>query len=238
MAYKNSGAGFDLNTATGILFRKETMAAAATEEENVYAYEHATDFVKSFLPPGYSGNVYRLSSNWMPLIPVPAGPCKILEIGCYHGANVCSLMKTYATHEKSEIHCVDPWFDYEGYSEYKEKQPTNFTLFLRNVSKLDPQDIQKLYFYRALSEDAIPKFQDETFDIIFIDGNHETKYILEDAVLSFKKLKPGGWIVFDDMQCDIVQKSVKAFYSFYAPYFGQFFVHEGQCFAQKIHTSV
>ena len=34
-----------------------------------------------------------------------------------------------------------------------------------------------------------PKFKDEFFDIIYIDGNHEPEYVLEDAVLSFRKLK-------------------------------------------------
>jgi hypothetical protein len=36
----------------------------------------------------------------------------------------------------------------------------------------------------------IPKFEDNFFDIIYIDGkNHEPEYVLEDAVLSFRKLK-------------------------------------------------
>lgn len=206
----------------------------ASVEDTRYAYEHTTDAVKALLPVGYSGNVYRLSSNWSQVIPLPTTACKILEIGCYHGANVCSLMKTYATHEKSEIHCVDPWCDYEGYSEYKEKQPTNYSIFLNNVAKLNPRDIHKLYLYRALSEDAIPKFQDASFDIIFIDGNHETKYILEDAVLSFKKLKPGGWIIFDDMQCGEVARSVDAFYKFYKPFIGALAIYDGQCYMQKV----
>ena len=44
----------------------------------------------------------------------------------------------------------------------------------------------------------IPKFEDEFFDMIYIDGNHEPEFVLEDAVLSFRKLKKGGWMIFDD----------------------------------------
>lgn len=39
---------------------------------------------------------------------------------------------------------------------------------------------------------------DKFFDIIYIDGNHEPEYVMEDAVLSFRKLKEGGIMIFDD----------------------------------------
>lgn len=45
------------------------------------------------------------------------------------------------------------------------------------------------------SHSEIPKYQDNFFDIIYIDGNHEPEYVLEDAVLSFRKLKIGGIMI-------------------------------------------
>jgi len=38
----------------------------------------------------------------------------------------------------------------------------------------------------------------EFLDLVYIDGNHMAKYVLEDAVLSFHCLKEGGYMVFDD----------------------------------------
>jgi hypothetical protein len=38
----------------------------------------------------------------------------------------------------------------------------------------------------------------ETFDIIYIDGSHATSDVLEDAVLSYRLLKPRGVLIFDD----------------------------------------
>ena len=38
----------------------------------------------------------------------------------------------------------------------------------------------------------------ETYDIIYIDGSHATSDVLEDAVLSYRLLKPGGLLIFDD----------------------------------------
>ncbi len=56
----------------------------------------------------------------------------------------------------------------------------------------------KLVINRGYSNTEIPKFENDFFDIIYIDGNHEPEYVLEDAVLSFRKLKKNGIMIFDD----------------------------------------
>jgi len=38
------------------------------------------------------------------------------------------------------------------------------------------------------------------FDIVYIDGSHEARDVLSDAVLSFHLLKRGGTMIFDDYQ--------------------------------------
>ena len=100
-------------------------------------------------------------------------------------------MNTYASHPDSKIYCCDPWIDYKEYSEYQTAQSTNYGLFLDNISKLDLVNKNKLYIYREFSEKVLPSFQDEMFDIIYIDGNHDEKYVLQDATLAFPKLKKG-----------------------------------------------
>lgn len=52
--------------------------------------------------------------------------------------------------------------------------------------------------HRGYSHLEVPKLEDNTFDIIYIDGNHLPEYVLEDAVLCFRKLKPEGIMIFDD----------------------------------------
>ncbi len=191
------------------------------EESSNFDYSKCNETEKKYLPEGFTGNVYRLSDKWLEVIPSPENPIKILEIGSYHGANLCSLMKTYAINENSEVHCVDPWFDYIGYNEYLNSQPTNYSIFLNNISKLSPSDIQKIYIHRGLSEKIMPQFEDNYFDIIYIDGNHEKRYVLEDTIMSFKKVKPNGWLVFDDLQCPDVSDTLKVFASIYKE-----FIHE------------
>ena len=198
-----------------------------------YDYSNISDFEKTFLPEGYKGNVYNISYKWKTILEPTNEKIRILEVGAYHGANICSLVKTYATHPKSEIHCVDPWFDYSEYNEYKDEQTTNYSIFLNNICKLSPNDLQKIYIHRGLSEDIIPIFENESFDIIFIDGNHTKKFVLEDAVLAFKKLKKGGWLIMDDMQCSEVNVAVQAFCHMYVDFFNVAKLCHTQLFLQK-----
>jgi predicted O-methyltransferase YrrM len=38
----------------------------------------------------------------------------------------------------------------------------------------------------------------ESFDVVYIDGSHNQADVLEDAVLCWRLLKPGGLLIFDD----------------------------------------
>lgn len=178
-----------------------------------YDYSKISELEKAYLPSGFQGNVYNLSYKWQNIIPATDKPCKVLEIGAYHGANACSLVKTFCKNQKSEIHCVDPWADYEAYNEYKNLQASNYSIFLKNISKLDSSDVSKIYLHRISSADIDCRFSDNYFDIIYIDGNHSTFYVLQDALLSLKKLAPGGYLIFDDIQDPEVSYGLKMFVS-------------------------
>ncbi len=181
------------------------------DSDSVFHSSKIPENEKKYLPQDFDGIVYNMSYKWLEIISKPIGPIKYMEIGAFQGANVCSIMKTYASHPNSEVHCVDPWFNYDGYKEYRTTQETNYSKFLKNISKLDSSDIQKIYIHRDISKNVIPTFKDEYFDIIYVDGNHHRTYVLEDAVLAFRKLKPGGWIIFDDMNHTEVENDVQCF---------------------------
>jgi hypothetical protein len=144
----------------------------------------------------FEGTQYRLANNWYGFIPTPESPIEYLEIGTFYGANVISVSETYGKHPHSKLYCVDPWTDYEDYPEYKDKQPSIFENFSKNISNTPFPE--KFIVNRGFSNNIVPTFEDGKFDIIYIDGNHEPEYVLEDAVLSFRKLKIGGYMIFDD----------------------------------------
>ena len=198
-----------------------------------YDYSKINEFEKTQLPIGFQGNVYNLSYKCKSILPYPDAPVRIMEIGAYHGANACSYMKTYAQHPHSEVHCVDPWLDYDGYDEYQTKQPTNYSRFFRNVSLLDPKDLHKLYLHRGLSEVIVPTFANASFDIIYIDGNHALRYVLEDAIQSYHKVKRGGWLIFDDMQDKEVNRAVQMFLTTHSEGFESIQIQNAQLFMRR-----
>ena len=147
----------------------------------------------------FNGTKYRLADNWFSHVDVEqykTRPINYLEIGVFYGANLLSVANSYGLHPESKLYGVDPWEDYEEYPEYKQEQPTIYNTFLTNLQSSGVQD--KVILNRGYSNIEIPKFQDDFFDIVYIDGNHEPEYVLEDAVLSFRKLKKGGIMIFDD----------------------------------------
>jgi len=162
---------------------------------------------------GYKGVIYRTATFWEDFIPKIEGPVKYLEIGAFQGANAISFGMIYGKHEKSEIHCIDPWEDYNDYNEYKNEQGNNYTRFLNNITKV--HFLSKFYIHRGYSSDILPKFENEYFDIIYIDGNHEPAYVLEDAVLSYRKLKAHGYLIFDDYNWGETSKGIDNFLKTY-----------------------
>jgi len=147
----------------------------------------------------FVGTQYRLADNWFSYVNVKNynnRPIKYLEIGTFFGANIISVAKTYGAHANTELYCIDPWEDYNDYPEYKNMQSTIYDTFLLNIENSGQKE--KIKINRGYSNIELPKFQDDFFHIIYIDGNHEPEYVLEDAVLSFRKLKTGGIMIFDD----------------------------------------
>lgn len=165
----------------------------------------------------FSGIQYRLADNWFSNININEynnRPIKYLEIGTFYGANLLSVANSYGKHNDSKLYCIDPWEDYNEYPEYKGQQNVIYNTFLSNINNSGVQD--KIIINRGYSNNLIPTFEDDFFDIIYIDGNHEPEYVLEDAVLSFRKLKKGGIMIFDDYGWggpDLTQRGIDGFLS-------------------------
>lgn len=171
------------------------------------------------LSESFEGIQYRLADNWFNVVSLDDyknRPINYLEIGTFYGANLISVANSYASHPDSKMHCIDPWEDYEDYPEYKQKQVSIYQSFLNNIETSGSKD--KITVHRGYSNNEVLKFDDNMFDIIYIDGNHEPEYVLEDAVLSFRKLKNGGIMIFDDYGWggpNLTKRGIDAFLSGY-----------------------
>jgi len=130
---------------------------------------------------------------------------------------------------------IDPWDDYDEYPEYKGQQATIYDAFLQNVAQSGHSE--KITVKRGYSNEQLLLLEDDSFDIIYIDGNHEPEYVLEDAVLSFRKLKRSGIIIFDDYGWggpDLTQRGIDAFLSGYHKRIQRLGMKESQVIVRKI----
>ena len=182
------------------------------------------------------GNVFQCANNWFSILPLKSyqnRPINFLEIGTHYGANLISVAETYAKHPESKLYCIDPWEDYDEYSEYKGQQNTIYQTFLKNINNF--QDKHKIIINRGYSHNIVSTLPDNYFDIIYIDGNHESEYVLEDAVLCFRKLKPDGILIFDDYVPNLTKEGIDGFFSGYHKRFDkQIHLKNTQLFARKI----
>lgn len=187
------------------------------------------------LNPNFKGVAYRLADNWFPyVIPDSSKPIRYAEIGAFYGANIVSVAETYGAHPDSTLIAIDPWTDYADYPEYKGQQIIIYDAFRNNVEACGLKD--RITVKRGYSNEVLPTLEDNSFDIIYIDGNHEPEYVLEDAVLAFRKLKVGGHLIFDDYGWggpDLTKRGIDAFVNGYHKriiFLGQ---QESQVFLQK-----
>lgn len=186
------------------------------------------------LPSTFRGTAYRLADNWFSYIPQTNTPIRYLEIGAFYGANLLSVAATYAKHPESVLIAIDPWTDYSDYPEYKGQQETIYDTFQSNISRSEHQP--KINVKRGYSHEVLTTLEDNSFDIIYIDGNHEPEYVLEDAVLAFRKLKVGGYLIFDDYGWggpDLTQRGIDAFLHGYYKRITRLGIRDSQAFAQK-----
>lgn len=189
---------------------------------------------KMTLPDTFDGTAYRLADNWMPFLPVDATrPLRYAEVGAFYGANIVSVAMTYGAHPDSTLLAIDPWTDYGDYPEYKGQQTSIYETFCKNIAPYVP----KIEPRRGYSHEVLPTLEDAAYDILYIDGNHEPEYVLEDAVLAFRKVKIGGHLIFDDYGWggpDLTQRGIDAFLSGYAKRLRVLGSRESQVFVQKL----
>jgi predicted O-methyltransferase YrrM len=186
------------------------------------------------LPPSFRGTSYRLANLWTPYIPMDvSNPLRYAEVGAFYGANIITVAMTYGAHPDSELLAIDPWTDYSDYPEYKGQQTSIYETFCHNIAEYTP----KIQARRGYSHEVLPTLEDGAYDLIYIDGNHEPEYVLEDAVLAFRKVKEGGYMVFDDYGWggpDLTQRGIDAFLSGYRNRLRRIATVESQVFVQKV----
>jgi hypothetical protein len=123
---------------------------------------------------------YQFSEDWMSddtelwarvLAPVRGKPgIHALEVGSFEGRSALWFLENVLTDPTSTLTCVDIWV-----GPYEKTFDENIKAYGR------PRKVIKI---KSRSDEALRKLVPKSFDFIYIDGSHEAKDVLVDAVMA------------------------------------------------------
>lgn len=125
----------------------------------------------------------------------------VLEIGSYEGVFSCYA----AEHFAMEVHTVDPFLVTDQGTRMSNLTERNFHRNLSNSTA-----VSKIFPYKMLSSNFFLN-NNLLFDLIYIDGSHESEVVLQDLNSSLSFCRQGGIIWIDDFRSDYKDLHVTIF---------------------------
>ena len=111
-----------------------------------------------------------------------------LEIGVFEGRSFFWVLDNILTHPSSKAIAMDT-FD----GDFEKR-------FLDNVRRSGRSPSIKVI--KGFSQQKLRDLKLNSFDLIYVDGDHASRSVLTDAILSWDLLKDGGILIFDDYNWD------------------------------------
>jgi len=109
-----------------------------------------------------------------------------LEIGSYEGMSACWLLAN-GLEEGGYLTCIDPFFN--------DMHPVFESNTREAIRRNQVVSTMQMTSYQGLAQLIGMK---QTYDFIYIDGNHTAYDTLSDACMAWGLLRSGGVMLFDD----------------------------------------
>lgn len=109
-----------------------------------------------------------------------------LEVGSYEGRSALWLLENVLVAPGSTLLCIDNFFELD---QARER-------FLSNLRLSGLQSRVSVRFEG--SEYVLPELKHRSYDLIYLDGNHEAGQVLREARMAWPLLRSGGLLIFDD----------------------------------------
>jgi predicted O-methyltransferase YrrM len=112
---------------------------------------------------------------------------ELLEVGTYEGRSLAWFLDNVATHPSARVTVIDRFLG-----------PFIQVRYEHNLAiRPDRDKVTTLYGNSSYLWWNLP---DEHFDVIYVDGGHWAGQVVVDAVMAWRKLAPGGILLFDDYE--------------------------------------
>ncbi len=138
---------------------------------------------------------------------------RYLEVGVFEGRAVFWMFENILTDPSSCATVVDI---FEG--QYNGMYPDFKTRYFENEKLANLKE--RLQTIPGYSQVELRKLEPNSYDIIYIDGSHENRDVLEDSILALKLLKKDGVLIFDDysrenMKLNAPRIGIDTFYHYF-----------------------
>lgn len=119
-----------------------------------------------------------------------------LQLGVFNGDASIWLLDNILTDPSSKLVDVDTWAGSDEESHKAMDFDGVWQSYINRVKDYDnvqPHRLSTTNFFNGYEDDS-----DWWFDFIYVDADHTAAGVLNDAVLAWQHLKPGGIMAFDD----------------------------------------
>jgi hypothetical protein len=143
--------------------------------------------------------LYQAPSSWWEHVPVAhwlikeLKPKVIVELGTHYGVSFFSFCEAASKFSPDTfVYAVDTWQGDEHAGNYDE------TVFDKVQTHQQAHHKQRSRIVRSTFDEASDHFEDQSIDILHIDGLHTYKAVCNDFNTWMPKLRDGGSILFHD----------------------------------------
>ncbi|PIE37573.1 MAG: hypothetical protein CSA53_05655 [Gammaproteobacteria bacterium] len=161
--------------------------------------------VSLYLPPSTEYIPGKMVfSTWVDHIPfgydliAALRPERVVELGTHNGMSFYVFCEAMLAHRVDGVcYAVDCWEGDDHTGAYGEE------IFTQVQSHCREHFRGVSYLLRMLFSEAVKQFDDESIDLVHIDGLHTYEAVKEDFETWYPKVKPGGIVLFHDVEARI-----------------------------------
>ena len=139
-------------------------------------------------------------------------PTRIVELGSYYGCSSFSFLQAIKdANLKTEFYGIDTWMgDSFTENDYHEDIFGAYKFVLETC--FSEQNGSML---RCTFDEACSSFQDQSIDLLHIDGSHNYEDVKHDFMLWKNKVRTDGAVFFHDISCDLLYGEVMGSHLFW-----------------------